>query len=154
MGELTANQEAFVLAYIETGNAAEAYRRAYDKPPNARDNWIYVEASQMLDHPKISLRIEEAQAEAAKLSLYSVKSAFDEYEQARQLALKEKNPSAAVGAVSGKVKLFGLDKPTKTEATIEGKIETNETGSGAAKLAAVLKTIAERSGTTGEPSAE
>lgn len=28
--ELTPKQEAFALAYVETGNAAEAYRRAYD----------------------------------------------------------------------------------------------------------------------------
>ena len=28
--KLTPKQEAFVLAYIETGNASEAYRRAYN----------------------------------------------------------------------------------------------------------------------------
>ncbi len=111
--ELTAGQEAFCLAYLETGNAAEAYRRAYDKPPEARDNWIYVEASQMLDHPKISLRLKELQAQAAKLSLYNVKAAFDELEDARVLANKVLNPSAAVAAVQGKIKLFGLDKPVK-----------------------------------------
>ena len=27
---LTPKQEAFCLAYMETGNASEAYRRAYD----------------------------------------------------------------------------------------------------------------------------
>ena len=113
MADLTANQEAFALAYVETGNAAEAYRRAYDRPDGARDNWIYVEASQLLDHPKVSLRIEEIQAEAARLSIYTVKAAFDEYEAARLMANEVKNPSAAIAAVSGKVKLFGLDQPTK-----------------------------------------
>ncbi|MBQ0803003.1 MAG: terminase small subunit [Sulfitobacter litoralis] len=110
---LTANQEAFALCYVETGNAAKAYRQAYDKPEDARDNWIYVEASKMLDHPKVSLRIKELQSQAAKLSLFNIKSAFDEYEEARQLAKEVKNPSAAVAAISGKVKLFGLDQPTK-----------------------------------------
>lgn len=151
--ELTEGQEAFARHYFETGNAAESYRRAYDQPPEARDNWIYVEASQMLDHPKVSLRIQQMQDEAAKLSIYTVKAAFDEYEEARQLATDEKNPSAAVAAVSGKVKLFGLDKPSKQEIT--GKdgqpIKTEEVGQGAAKLAAVLDQIAERSGTSGEP---
>lgn len=117
MADLTASQEAFALAYVETGNAAEAYRQAYDRPPEARDNWIYVEASQMLDHPKVSLRIKELQAEAAALSLFNIKSAFDEFEQARQLATDEKNPSAAVAAITGKVKLFGLDKPTRVDST-------------------------------------
>ncbi|SQE31532.1 Terminase small subunit [Mannheimia haemolytica] len=30
MTELTPKQEAFCLAYIETGNASEAYRQAYE----------------------------------------------------------------------------------------------------------------------------
>lgn len=116
-GELTKQQEAFALAYIEHGNAAKAYRIAYNQPENARDQWIYVEASQMLDHPKVALRIKALQDEAAKLSLFTVKAAFDEYEAARLLAMSEANPSAAVTAVNGKVKLFGLDQPTKHDHT-------------------------------------
>lgn len=121
MGDLTANQEAFALAYVETGNAAEAYRRAYDKDPNARDNWIYVEASQLLDHPKVSLRVEAIQAEAARLSMFTIAAAFREYEEARQLALSEANPSAAVSAVTGKVKLFGLEAPARSRHEHVGK---------------------------------
>lgn len=30
IGQLTPKQETFCLAYIETGNASEAYRQAYD----------------------------------------------------------------------------------------------------------------------------
>lgn len=108
--ELTAQQEAFCLAYLETGNAAESYRRAYNTAPNARDNWIYVEASQLLDNPKVARRLNRLQDEAAKMSLYSVKAAYDELELARKLAHKTENPSAAVSAVVGKMKLFGLEK--------------------------------------------
>ncbi len=108
--ELTAQQEAFCLAYLETGNAAESYRRAYNTEPNARDNWIYVEASQLLDNPKVALRLKLLQDEAAKLSLYSVKAAFDELEDARQLAKTSNNPSAVVSAIAQKMKLFGLEK--------------------------------------------
>ncbi|QDP60542.1 MAG: putative terminase small subunit [Prokaryotic dsDNA virus sp.] len=114
MTDLTQKQEAFALAYVETGNAAEAYRRAYDVAPDARDSWIYVEACQLLDHPKVSQRVEAAQAEAARLSMFTIKAAFDEYEEARQLAIKASNPSAAVSAVTGKVKLFGLEAPTRS----------------------------------------
>lgn len=114
---LTEKQEAFALAYVETGNAAESYRRAYDVAPDARDGWVYVEAAQLLDHPKIGPRIEELQEQATRLSAYTIKQAYDEYEEARQLALSEKNPSAAVGAVAGKVKLFGLDRPKRVEVT-------------------------------------
>lgn len=115
---LTEKQDAFCLAYIETGNAAEAYRRAYDVDPTKQANsWIYVEACQLLDNPKVALRIEGLQKEAERLALYNVSKAFDEYENARQLATEEKNPSAAVSAINGKVKLFGLDQPTKVDHT-------------------------------------
>jgi hypothetical protein len=113
---LTDKQEAFVLAYLETGNAAEAYRRAYDVDPSkASNNWIYVEACQLLDNPKIALRLKEVQEEAAKLSLYNVKAAFDEYHEAIGLAKTTQNPSAMVAAIKGKVALFGLEAPAKAK---------------------------------------
>jgi phage terminase small subunit len=115
--DLTPKQEAFALAYLETGNAAEAYRRAYDVSEDARDSWIYVEAWQVLNNPKVALRLKTLQDQAARLSIFNVAAAATEYEEARQLAMKEANPSAAVAAVTGKVKLFGLDKPSRIEMT-------------------------------------
>ena len=43
-----------------------------------------------LDNPKIALRVKELQSQAADLSLYTVKSAFDELEEARSDAKKAK----------------------------------------------------------------
>lgn len=153
MADLTPKQEAFCLAFLETGNAAEAYRRAYDVAPDAKDSWIYVEACQLLDHPKIAPRLAELRDQAERLSIFNLSAAMDEFEQARKLALTEKNPSAMVAATTGKVKLFGLDRPAKIEHTGKdgGAIQTEEVGSGAAKLAAFLSGIAERSGTPGDP---
>lgn len=121
---LTDKQEAFVMAYLETGNAAEAYRRAYDVDPSkASNNWIYVEACQLLDNPKVALRVKTAQDEAAKLSLYSVKAAYDELHDALTLAKIVQNPSAMVAAVKGKMALFGLEAPAKSQVdhTTNGK---------------------------------
>lgn len=117
MADLTPKQEAFCLAYLETGNAAEAYRRGYDVAADARDSWIYVEACQLLDNPKVALRLRELKDQAAKLALYTVSAAYDELEDARSLAMQEKNPSAAVSAINGKVKLFGLEAPSRLEHT-------------------------------------
>ena len=114
-GRLSPKQDAFALAFFETGNAAEAYRRAYGVETKDRDSWVYVEACQLLDNPKIAIRLESLQAEAERMSLFTRKAAYDEYEDARQLAKKEKNPSAAVAAINGKVKLFGLEAPTKSK---------------------------------------
>jgi phage terminase small subunit len=64
---LTPKQEAFALAYVETGNAAEAYRRAYDVKAATQHSSIYVAASRLLDNPKVMLRVEELQKQAAEL---------------------------------------------------------------------------------------
>jgi len=109
------------MAYVETGNAAEAYRRAYDVRAATQHSSIYTNASKLLDNAKVMQRVRDLQAQAAEMCLYTVKDAFSEYETARQLALQENNPSAAVTAVNGKVKLFGLDQPTKVDHTTNGK---------------------------------
>jgi phage terminase small subunit len=59
--KLTLKQEAFCLAYIETGNASEAYRRAYHASQMSAAA-IDVEACRLLGHPKIAPRIAELQA--------------------------------------------------------------------------------------------
>jgi len=114
-GDLTPKQEAFARAFFECGNAAEAYRQAYDVEPNARDGWLYVEACQLLDNPKVAHRLKCLREQAERLSIYNRQKALDEYEEARKLALEIENPSAAVAAVNGKVKLFGLEAPAKAK---------------------------------------
>lgn len=113
-GELTEKQEAFAVAFFETGNAAEAYRRSYNVADDAKDGWIYVEACQLLDNPKITKRLDALRDQAARLAIYNRQTALDEYERAREVAETEKNPSAMVSAINGKVKLCGLEAPTKS----------------------------------------
>jgi len=104
---LTPKQEAFVQAYLTTGNASEAYRLAYDAEGMASAS-INVQASKMLATPKIALRVQELQAIAVERALVSVQSLTEELEEARALALQEGQPSAAVSASMGKAKLHGL----------------------------------------------
>ena len=59
--KLTPKQEAFCLAYIETGNASMAYRRSYAAEQMSAGA-IDVEACRLLAHPKIVPRIAEIQA--------------------------------------------------------------------------------------------
>lgn len=143
---LTPKQEAFAAAFFECGNAAEAYRRAYDVAPDAKDGWIYVEACQLLDHPKVALKLKELRAQADRLAIFNLAKAMEEYEEARQLALHNDMPAAAVSATAGKVKLLGLDKPVKQITEHQGKdggpIETVDKG--VAKLAAYLDAVGSR----------
>lgn len=144
---LTDKQERFAVAYVQTANAAEAYRMAYDVAPDSRDEWLYVEACQLLDHPKISPRIKELQEQAKERSQYTVMQALDEYEQARNLATTEKNPSAAVSAITGKVKLLGMDKPRRVEVTGKnGEAIKTEDVSARDIIAGKLAGLAARSG--------
>lgn len=108
---LTPKQENFCLAYLETGNASEAYRRAY-KADGMSPGAINVEACNMLDNPKISLRLSELREPVMQRHNVTVDSLIAELEEARQAALSAETvqSAAAVGATMGKAKLCGLDK--------------------------------------------
>ena len=68
---LTPKQETFTQAYVETGNASEAYRRAYNTD-RMSDAAVNVQASRLLNHPKVALRIRELQAEVAQRNAVTV----------------------------------------------------------------------------------
>jgi len=106
---LTVKQEAFCLAYMETGNASEAYRQSYSVE-NMGENSIRAEAGKLIANPTISLRVEELQEEAKQRNAITVESLIKELEEARLAALEADNPqsSAAVAATMGKAKLLGM----------------------------------------------
>jgi len=104
---LTPKQAAFCQHYIETGNASEAYRRAYDAD-NMKAGTIGRKAKDILKHAGIAAEIERLQQRAAHAHDVTVASLIRELEEARQLALKNKQPAAAVNATMGKGKLAGV----------------------------------------------
>ena len=63
--ELTIKQEKFALEYILTGNASEAYRRAYDAE-NMLNRTINRKATDLLKHEKVSSKIAELKKEMVK----------------------------------------------------------------------------------------
>lgn len=118
---LTPKQDAFALAFFETGNAAEAYRRAYDVAPDAKDHWLYVEASQLLDHPEVALRLKEMRRKAEQHSIYTRQKALEELEEARRSAMSLGAPAAAVSAINAKAKLSGLEPTAKQKVELSGE---------------------------------
>lgn len=108
---LTPKQENFCLAYLETGNASEAYRRAYDcgdmKPES-----VNRKAKELLDNVKITARLTSLREPIIQRHNVTVDSLIAELEEARQAALSAETvqSAAAVGATMGKAKLCGLDK--------------------------------------------
>jgi len=65
---LTAKQHAFVLAYLETGNASESYRRAYNVS-RMKEGTINNAAYEMLRVPHISLRVNELRERAVNTAV-------------------------------------------------------------------------------------
>ncbi len=57
---MTPKQELFAQVYLETSNASEAYKRAYNTQANA--NTINRKASQLLKHPEVIKLLADLQA--------------------------------------------------------------------------------------------
>jgi hypothetical protein len=105
--KLTIKQEKFAQAYVETGNASEAYRRAYDAE-RMKDKQIWEEACKRLKTPKVSPRVDQLKAANRERHEITVDDLVVELEAARTLAERIESPSAMVAASLGKGKLLGL----------------------------------------------
>lgn len=67
LNKLTIKQENFCNYYLESGNASEAYRRAYNAD-GMSDKTIWERASRLLAECKVSTRVEELRSELKKRS--------------------------------------------------------------------------------------
>lgn len=67
MNKLTIKQENFCNYYLESGNASEAYRRAYNCE-RMKEKQIWEESSKLLSCPKVSQRVKELKEESKSIS--------------------------------------------------------------------------------------
>lgn len=75
--ELTQKQESFALAYIETGNASEAYRRAYDAG-RMKPETINKRASELLADGAVTGRIGDLRLAASDKAVVSEARVIEE----------------------------------------------------------------------------
>lgn len=153
--KLTPKQEAFAKAYIETGNASEAYRRSYNAS-RMKDQAVHVNASKLLANAKVALRVQALQTAHQKRHEVTVDSLVTELEQARVLALKIEAPAAMVAATMGKGKLLGLVIDKNEHAGKNGgPIETKELSDieAAQRVAYMLGRAMERQRNAASPAA-
>ena len=134
---LTPKQEKFCLVYLETGNASEAYRQAYNTE-NMKPESINVNASKLLADAKIAQRLADLRAPAIAKAQLTVEDLLRELEEARRLALDTEAPAPAVSATMGKAKLLGLDKQVIDHQSSDGSM------SPAASQDAVLAALARK----------
>jgi len=131
---VTPKQEAFCLAYIETGNASEAYRRAYNAE-NMKPETVNNKGYELLQKGEIRARLAELREPILERHGDTVDSLLGELEAARERALAVDRPAAAVSATMGKARLLGLDRQ-QLDVTVDFKVG----------LADKLKAARERAG--------
>lgn len=96
-----ARHEKFAQAIAKGRTADDAYGEAGYKPHRGN-------ASTLRSNQNISDRVAEIQGRAAERAAVTIHSLTDELEEARAIAIAEKQSSAAVAATLGKAKLHGL----------------------------------------------
>ena len=125
MKGLTIKQENFCNYYIESGNASDAYRRAYSSE-KMRDKQIWEESCKLLSRPNVAQRVKELQEEQKKKSDItkeeiiklcadvirgkSITDYTDEYHGKKNVKTLSKT-----SAIERVCKMFGLDEPTKID---------------------------------------
>ncbi len=156
MDRLTPKQEAFCLAYVETGDASEAYRRAYDASAMSPAA-INVEASRLLEHPKITLRLDGLRARLQKRHEITVDSLTGMLKDAYALAMNPEveAPAAAVSAALGLGRLHGLIVDKKHVTSEDGPKRAVSESERNARLAELLGKLGHGRAAGGEtPSAD
>jgi len=96
-----ARHERFAQELAKGKTATEAYTAAGYKGDRTA-------ASRLSSNVNIAARVAELQSKTVKKAEITVQSLADELEEARAIALAEKQSSAAVSATMGKAKLFGF----------------------------------------------
>lgn len=112
---LTQKQEAFCLAYMETGNASEAYRRAYS-PTTKNQATINRAGKALLDNSKIATRLVELRAPVVEAAGVTLEGHLKRLADLSLAAEGEGKYAAAVAAEIARGKASGL-YVEKTEIT-------------------------------------
>jgi phage terminase small subunit len=104
---LTPKQENFCLAYLETGNATEAYRRSYDCA-RMKEASVGRTAKELLDNPKITSRLEELRKPIREKACLTLEDHLSTLQRLRDKADDAGQFTAAITAETNRGKASGL----------------------------------------------
>lgn len=121
---LTPKQEAFCLAFMETGNASEAYRRAYSAA-KMKSSTVWRKATELLDNGKVTARLNELRSQAAEAARVTLQGHLDDLKRLRDAAAGAEQFSAAIKAEIARGKAAGL---YTDKIDLSGGIEINLSG--------------------------
>lgn len=104
---LTIKQENFCLAYIETGNASEAYRRSFNAV-KMKPETINRKAKELIDDGKISARISELRKPVIEAAQITLESHLSDLKELRDKAANDAKWGPAINAEVARGKASGL----------------------------------------------
>ena len=110
---LTGQRENFCREYLRTGVAAQAYRLAFKVGANTKPDTVWQAASRLLADSKVKARIRELQDALTDVTLGELVAG---YRQARDIAIEDRQPAAATGAISGLARIKGFLKEDPAKA--------------------------------------
>src|SRR5687768_1935266 len=102
---LTPKQAAFARAYLEHGNASDAYRACYNVQ-NMNDASVNRLAHDVVHNPKVQAELDKLRAASIKKTSTTIETLVLEQDQAMQLALETRNATAYASASMNKAKLL------------------------------------------------
>ncbi|MDQ0084571.1 phage terminase small subunit [Variovorax boronicumulans] len=107
MSALTPKQEAFCVAYIESGNATDAYRKA-GYSSGMSDKTAAEAASRLLRNSKVVARLAEVREMATAEAAMTIADHLNDLKSLRDAAKKEGKYSAAVAAEVARGRVSGF----------------------------------------------
>lgn len=109
---LTPQQEIYAVAVASGKTLTDAYREAYPKSQNWKEESLWNKASALSRHGLVQARISDLrQANVARVQeeiVYTAKVAMSEAQRALELAERANQPGAMVAAIQLRAKLNGL----------------------------------------------
>jgi hypothetical protein len=101
-------RERFAQEYVQSNNAAEAYKKANPKAVKWKPETLYPKASKVLAENKVRTRLIELQEASAAKAGITIESITQMLKEDRELARSSNQSSAAIQAAMGLAKLHGL----------------------------------------------
>jgi len=111
---LTSKQEHFCQCIADGMTQADAYRTAYSASKMSAGA-LHVEASKLLDNPKVSLRVQELRGKLSAKALWTREMSVQALVSAYKIAKGKDNASGMTGAIKELNAMHGFNEPTKHE---------------------------------------
>jgi hypothetical protein len=129
--------EKFVRAYLKTGIGSKAYCKAYDRL--LPDATARVNASRLLTHANINIRLCELREQAMKRSDITIDKIITDCQNALNMAASLEKPADMVNAAMAQAKIVGLLKD-KIEHGNAGDFDTME------NMSDIIQSVSDQAG--------